>query len=143
MVKILNHKSLPPIGLPRFYADAKRFQEKIFNILPFFFCLTCRASSLIKLHHEAWSFSPAGETRPWIRIHLKNTKTKKKHSDDEHTVIFYKNPNPVPAGKTAIDGYSLALLCYHIAKGHGHGFYSLSPVIIKTVPVNCTVGSQK
>ena len=95
----------------------------MFRFVAFFFFGAFRASEMLKLHETHFEFSDEHSDKEWVRLHIKNGKTKKRHADDEHIITFVKQEGlNVPDNHFPIRPYELALFWYKKACKHPQGF---------------------
>ena len=86
----------------------------MFQFFAFAFFTASRVGEMLKLKRVDFVFSPSSADRPWVKIRLRNTKTRNRCSNDGHTLTFHKlRPLVSDPTQEYLDPYELALYWYN------------------------------
>ena len=86
---------------------------KMFKFFAFAFFTASRVGEMLKLVRGDFTFSPPSAEKPWVKIKLRNTKTRSRFANDGHYLTFSKlRPLTADPTKQFLDPYELARYWY-------------------------------
>ena len=105
--------AIPKRVLRHLFVFLKQTDTRMFKFFTFAFFTASRVGEMLKLKRSDFFFSPKSADRPWIKIRLRNTKTRNKCSNDGLWLTFYKlKPLVADPTQEILDPYELSLYWY-------------------------------
>lgn len=105
--------AIPKRVLRYLFVFLKQTDTHMFKFFTFAFFTASRVGEMLKLKRSDFFFSPESADRPWIKLRLRNTKTRNKCSNDGLWLTFYKlRPLVADPTQEILDPYELSLYWY-------------------------------